>query len=122
LLQGVKHVGILDETGSVSKNDYKNVVSEKRMDSWKSKQMHGQFIRDMPDSIDKTKSWEWLTKSDLKVPTEALVCAAQEQAIRTNYIKYHIDKSVQSPMCRLCGERGETISHIISECKKLAQK
>jgi len=25
-------------------------------------------------------------------------------------------------MCRLCGERDETISHIISECKKLAQK
>ena len=26
------------------------------------------------------------------------------------------------PMCRLCGEREETISHIATECKKLAQK
>ena len=24
-------------------------------------------------------------------------------------------------MCRMCGERDETISHIVSECKKLAQ-
>ena len=26
------------------------------------------------------------------------------------------------PMCRLCGEREETVSHIATECKKLAQK
>ena len=25
-------------------------------------------------------------------------------------------------MCRLCGERYETVNHIISECGKLAQK
>ena len=25
-------------------------------------------------------------------------------------------------MCRLCGEREETFSHITTECKKLAQK
>ena len=26
------------------------------------------------------------------------------------------------PLCRLCGEKGETINHIISECNKPAQK
>ena len=49
------------------------------------------------------------------------LCSAQEQAIRTNYFKYHIDKSVDSPSCRMCGETGDTISHIVSECSKLAQ-
>ena len=29
---------------------------------------------------------------------------------------------MDSPLCRLCGEKGETINHIISECNKLAQK
>ena len=57
-----------------------------------------------------------------KVSSEALICSAQEQAIRTNYVRYHIDKSVDSASCRLCGETGETISHIVSECSKLAQR
>ena len=34
----------------------------------------------------------------------------------------HLKESVDSPLCRLCGEKGETINHIISECNKLAQK
>ena len=33
-----------------------------------------------------------------------------------------IDKQDSSPMCRLCGEREETVSHITTEYKKLAQK
>ena len=43
---------------------------------------------------------------DLKKGTEALIMAAQEQAIRTNYVKHHIDKSRDSPSCRMCGEKG----------------
>ena len=35
---------------------------------------------------------------------------------------FHVDKSIQSPLCRLCGEHTESVSHIVSECKKLAQK
>ena len=50
------------------------------------------------------------------------VCSAQEQVIRTNCVKYYIDKSVDSPFCRMCGETGKTISHIVSECSKLAQR
>ena len=48
--------------------------------------------------------------------------AAQDQALRTNAIKKMIDKQDISPMCRLCGEREETISHVVAECKMLAQK
>ena len=45
--------------------------------------------------------------------------AAQNNAIRTNHIKARIDKNSK---CRLCGDRDETINHIISECSKLALK
>ena len=76
----------------------------------------------MPETVDKDKMWEWTRKSDLKIGTGALIFAAQEQALRTNYVKFNIDKSVDSPLCRLCGEKGETINHIISECNKLAEK
>ena len=46
----------------------------------------------------------------------------QEQSIQTNYIKYNINKSGKSTLCRICCTRNETISHIVSECGKLAQK
>ena len=49
--------------------------------------MHGQFVRGMPEKVDKNKTWQWLSRIDLKMGTEALLCAAQEQAIRRNYVK-----------------------------------
>ena len=36
-------------------------------------------------------------------------------------MKYHIDKTSESPLCRLCGEKGESVQHITSGCEKLAQ-
>ena len=84
--------------------------------------MHGQFVREMPRKVDRIKSWEWLSRSDSKVGTEALLCAAQEQAIRINYVKHYIDKISDSPLCRMCGKRGESIQHIFAECEKLAQR
>ena len=37
-------------------------------------------------------------------------------------LKQKIDKIQQNSKCRLCGNRDETINHIISECSKLAPK
>ena len=48
--------------------------------------------------------------------------AAQNNTIRTNQVEAKIDKTQQNKICRLCGDRDETIHHIISECRKLAQK
>ena len=47
--------------------------------------------------------------------------AAQNVAIRTNYIKAKIVKAQQNSKYWLCGDREETITHI-SECSKLAPK
>ena len=79
--------------------------------------MYGQFLREMPDKVDKNNTWDWLIRSDLKVETEALLYTAQEQAIRTNCVKHHIDRSIENPLCRMCGKRGESVQHIISECE-----
>ena len=56
--------------------------------------------------------------SDLKVQTEATICAAPEKALRTNYTNNKIDKTSENPLCRMCSEKGETVQHIICECKK----
>jgi len=47
--------------------------------------------------------------------------AAQDQALRTNAIKVNIDKQVCEATCRMCMNREETVTHIISEYSKLAQ-
>ena len=52
--------------------------------------MYGQFVREMPETVDRERSLRWLGQGDLKISTEAL-CAAQEQAIQTKYLKFHKD-------------------------------
>ena len=83
--------------------------------------MYGQYLRDM-DEKDIQNSWKWFRSSDLKGCTEALICSAQEQALRTNNIKHFVDKNQDYPLCRMCDQRNETVSHIVSECTVLAQK
>ena len=81
----------------------------------------GRFKR-LINNISHQKTWTWLRKGNLKRETESLLIAAQDNAIRTNHIKARIDKTQQNTKCRLCGDRDETINHVISECSKLAQK
>lgn len=47
--------------------------------------MHGQIARELDkDTIIKQQSWKWLFYDNLKIETEALITACQEQAIATN--------------------------------------
>ena len=62
-----------------------------------------------------------MTRGTLKRETESLQAAAQDQAIRTNYRRAKIEKDGTSPLCRMCKQANETVSHIVSECSKLAQ-
>ena len=41
------------------------------------------------------KTWIWLRKRNLKRETESLLMTAQNNAIRTNYVKAKIDKMQQ---------------------------
>ena len=43
-------------------------------------------------------------------------------SFNNNSVKYSIDKTSETPLCRLCGECTETVWHISSGCRKLAQK
>ena len=83
--------------------------------------MHEQFARDI-DNRDKSNTCKWMTKCDLKRWTKSLIYSANEQSIQTNYIKCDIDKSRVSPLCVICGTRNDTISCIVSECGRLAER
>ena len=82
--------------------------------------MYGQYVRE-GEGIDWDRTWQWIEKGDLKGCTEALICSAQEKALRTNYTRFHIDHTAESPFCRMCGSKGETVADVLSECGKLAQ-
>ena len=59
-------------------------------------------------------------RKNLKRETESLPIVAQNNAIRTNYVKAKIDKTQQNSRCRLYGDRNETINYILTECSTLA--
>ena len=105
----------------VDKEADKQQHEEKRKEKWTGKVLHGQYPRQMTNVADNS-SWNWLTEQDLKKETEGLLIAAQDQALRTNYIKYKIDKVPgSSPLCRLCRSHNETLDHILNGCPKLSQ-
>jgi hypothetical protein len=106
----------------IDKEEDRSKHEEKRRDAWTSKVMHGQYPRQMLAVADTDSSWDWLNQQDLKKETEGLLIAAQDQALRTNYVKHRIDKTPgSSPLCRLCRAHYETIDHILNGCPKLAQ-
>lgn len=98
----------------------REIEEKDRFKTWSEKVMHGQFLRQTED-VRTEDSWLWLRRGTLKRETESLITAAQEQALRTNYRRAKIEQDGSSPLCRMCGERDETVSHIVSECSKLAQ-
>ena len=68
-------------------------------------------------NISHKKTWTWPRKGNLKRKTEYRLISAQNNAIRTNHIKARIDKRLQNNECRLCGNRDETIDHILSDAE-----
>ena len=106
--------------GTIKDGSHKNEVKRSRKESLMEKSMHSVFFN-KTDFRD-TRSWEWSRTGDLKKTTEDTIMAAQEQAIRTRMIRHTIGKENISPLCRMCGERNETVAHLVSECTKLAQK
>ena len=112
------------EEGLIIENEdpelYKEEISKSRLEGWKNKPMHGQFLRQTKD-LASSDTWQWLQRGELKKETEGMIMAAQDQALRTRYIQRAIDGTNISPKCRKCNDKDETINHITSECSALAQ-
>uniref|UniRef100_A0A3B3HW39 Reverse transcriptase domain-containing protein n=1 Tax=Oryzias latipes TaxID=8090 RepID=A0A3B3HW39_ORYLA len=90
--------------------------------SWEDKPLHGMYHRTITEVADIKKSYQWLERAGLQDSTEALILAAQEQALSTRAIEAQIYHTRQDPRCRLCKEAPETIQHITAGCKMLAGK
>ena len=79
-LQKLKSEGIVQD--SVSTKQKKDDIETDREDKWRRKTLHGKW----PETLNKVNSEtsRWLQTAQLKPPTEALIMAAQDQAINTN--------------------------------------
>ena len=119
MLEEVRKENILmeDET----KDAYQKRLHLERATGFKEKALHGKF-KSSTEKVADERSWEWLRMGYMKKGTEALITAAQDQALRTNWIKANIDKQDCSPLCRLCNKKDESAMHIASGCEVLAQR
>ena len=102
LLQEVIFTGKIKSKETVSKNEFKTSWNnELKIDSWKEKRLQGQFLRGIPGTTHVRETWSRLRKSEWKIQTEALICAGQEQALRTNHVTDTI--LTRRRECPLCG-------------------
>ena len=99
----------------------KRTIIENRKERFDEKPLHSADFKETTYVQDEKDSWKWLANGYLKKETEGMLMAAQDQSLRTKWVSVMIDKRQGSAKCRICGERDETVSHIVSECKKLAQ-
>ena len=84
----------------------KKQKKEERHKQWKEKRLHGKFIKET-EEVRSEETWGWIRKAYLKKETEGLIFAAQEQALRTNWIRKNIDGQEVSQICKMCEERDE---------------
>jgi hypothetical protein len=93
---------------------------KERYQAWTQKELHGQYLKSLDENVCKELTFSWLTESDLKPGTEALIIAAQDQALNTNAHKSKILKLNVDSRCRMCKQHDETVAHIVSGCQTLA--
>ena len=97
-----------------------NRMTTIRKQKWDENQLYGRFKR-LINNISYQKTWTWLRKRNFKREAESLLISAQNNVIRTYDIKVRINEMQQCSKCRRCGNRDETVYHIISESSELAQ-
>ena len=109
-------------SGTESAQEYKDRMERTRRDELLAKPLHGRFFRKVSGVADE-RSWQWLKAGYLTKATEGFISAAQEQALRTRWVRATIDGEADvDPKCRVCGEWPETVTHLVGGCGELAKK
>ena len=119
LLNIIKETPNILKDHTENKKEYSQRKENERLQSYKNKPLHGKYVKDIEGKIDIESTNLWLHKGDLKIETEGLITAAQDQSLPVRALN-NIYKNNESPLCRLCNEKIETVEHIVSGCKVLA--
>ena len=103
-----------------TREQWKAGWSQRYRSKWKEKPLHGQYPQQVEQATNTEMAYKWLSCTGLKIETEALITAAQDQALNTKHHQAKILKLSDDSKCRMCREADETVSHIIAGCQKLA--
>ena len=66
LMEAVRETKILNSEGALEKNEFKQDRQNATLNRWLGKKMPDQFLREMPETVDKVKTWDWSKKGSLK--------------------------------------------------------
>uniref|UniRef100_H3A7M9 Uncharacterized protein n=1 Tax=Latimeria chalumnae TaxID=7897 RepID=H3A7M9_LATCH len=92
---------------------------EDHLIKWKAKALHGKWAK-LLKIVDEDSS-KWLT-AYLKPSTEALIIAAQDQVLHTNWLGHYVLKTGETTdKYRRYKTFAETVMHIVSSCPMVAQ-
>lgn len=70
LLQGVRATSVIRSEGTVGKEELKTSWNNEKLNSWKDKRLHGEFVREIPETTHVGESRSWLRKAYLKIQTD----------------------------------------------------
>ena len=62
LIRGVCASETMQTEETMENEEFKRRLAEELKQTWTGKPMHGQFVREMPEKVDRIKSWEWLSR------------------------------------------------------------
>ncbi|MEO1764700.1 MAG: reverse transcriptase domain-containing protein [Cyanobacteria bacterium J06629_18] len=103
------------------KQEVKNRILKRDARIWEEKALHGKFVKRIREcDVDRIATHAWLNSTGLKGETEGLIIAAQDQSLPTKLHQAKITKVINDSSCRVCGEKDESVDHIITGCKDLA--
>ncbi|XP_063611810.1 uncharacterized protein LOC134785404 [Penaeus indicus] len=106
LFKGVAKFEELSASELEEVRDLKTRNENEAKDRWTGKRIHGQFVRDLADDVDKEKTWVWLSKCDLKVgeSIQHIVSACGKLAQKEYKRRY--DNVARKIHWDICKERG----------------
>ena len=100
------------------KKEYDRRMKERNETNWKEKSLNGKFPQSIADFANSV-TWQWLRSGYIKNSTEAIITAAQNQALVMKQIKANIDVVGCTPIW-IIQSVDESSIHIASGCKQVA--
>ena len=100
---------------------YRKIVAGETEDCLSEKKLNEKKLGEMKE-VETERNWQWLKSGFVSKSVEGFICAAQEQALTTRWLRAKIEKEDISEKCRICGKQMETIVHLVAGCEVLAKE